>query len=1642
MRKLSFWKNKAAKIAAACLAGCICIGWGATQVLTPSQAAYTDPYMEQMAELGFMSGDATGDMRPEDPITRAEFVTIVNRAFGYDVVGTHPFKDVYTYDWYEQDVAVGYQEGYIAGVTPTVFAPNESITRETAAFILAKNLMMDPSVGADTNFYDSEDISTWSRGLVTTAAEYGLISGYPDGTFQPQKSITRGDAAIMLLNAVGTPVQQSGTHTLGDVWGNVTITTSGVTLKDTTIAGNLYISAGVELGDVLLENVKVLGDIIVSGGGISEEGDDSVVMRNVDANNLIIDNLTNQEVSVRVEGDGMIANTSVRANAFITDNTPTGYGLSKITLDGEEADALSVKIAGNVKDVTNKTPSSILSVVSGRVDTITVDEEAVGSGLHIETGAEVDNVNLDVGIGVSGSGDIGHLVVNAPNSTVSMLPDQITIRPGDTATIAGDLMDSAAAAESSADPRILAGYPIVTDLAPTTATVEFSANKKGMVYWAVSALADGSVQAADLINPPSYATKIVQNGSIELGGSNSPIKVQVSKLITDGSYYLSCVLVDARGTQSPLKVISFTTPDNTVPNFATGYPYMSKVTNVSGQVTVMPTKTCRLYYALLPKGATAPTGQDFKANSVSGNLGYGTLDVTKNTAYSFDVNSVPLEELESYDLYLWLTDIDGGQSSAVKKLSFTTVDKTPPVFITEATVNKVEEKSVGLYANLNEDGTLYWVIVNSGEIYPKPVAGQPGEVDLSSDTAKVQVANGMNALKSGSVNVTAEKDVTFNITGLEPEKAYDLYYVAKDKAGNYSTPVKKITIHTLDSNAPKVTQEFTEYTGTDATKPLPSTDIRLVFSEAVQDVATNVTLVEYYQRVTQATGAAKDAAREELGNILRNSIKLYAQIDSGRPEVVIDGKDVTDKNEGKWVIDYRYAVVQLEDGKTVITFPHDDVLTNSALNLQSGASYYFEITANTISDTSDKKNVMGTTKLDEFTTVFATVNLSVLNENVITEYTINRDTNQPVPVDLSFRLTPTSTEAVIDEIDWDMLLWADSSVEFQLYRRIVDGNNVGVWVQLDPNPVSITVPDGYTGYMGVSLTRDFLQNTNNPDFDALNTLKDDVFYEYAISFTKVAGLPERDTWSQRVNMKVHVVAGSNNNLSFLSADVNETNWDEALKTGVTNIGVPEDFTLRKQFTDQVSPQFTGGYPRFEVGSSAVEMSLRLDRPGTVYYVVAPINYVGTVGPNGENYGTEAMWTTLPESGDDAQPDPPPLVNPEFLQIVNASTNFRNDKIKYGQVTCSSSVEVELVEDLDPTTNYIVYYVLQGTSQTYSEVLAYRFTTTEVTKPVITLTNNSPAVLFETDSDASLDYVLIASNQIPSAWTGKNSFDRYVPLDKQAKYNELYNTGTDSDPDRTVIWALCTIYGTEGYSVFDEFADNSIRKLVGEFIEGTNTMGTELAAQGNKSLSVDNDWRESEDFTKSMTGGTIYYCFATAESPLGSDSSYAGVSGVFIPDQEPPKLTNVNTAITKRPTPDNPNIGYSGTVTFMFDEPVYQLIEVSGVAQVPKEVWQIGDVGNSGTIPPDKQDSAVSLIDIIGTSVDKEKFSAPNQIQRPASTLTIKFNNIPVGSVIGLFDTSFICDANSNSTKEILSFVLEETTIGVIEQSVSAEFVQK
>ena len=1599
-------------------------------------ADYTEPYMKRMEELGLLQGDADGDLRPGDPITRAEFVTIINRAFGYRSAGGHPFRDVPGTAWYAEDVDIGYTEGYITGTSPTAFSPNLSITREEAAFILAKNLMMEPAVGENTSFADGRSISTWSRGMVSAAAENNLISGYPDGTFRPQKSITRGEAAVILLNAVGTPVSRPGTTTLGDVWGNVTITSSGVTLKDTVVAGNLYVTAGVELGDVVLENVKVLGEIVVSGGGVSEAGEDSVILRNVDAPKLVVDNIKNQQVSLRVEGDGLIQQASVRTDAFLADNTPAGHGIGEIELNGENG--LELKLAGNIKNVVNRTPESALSISSGRVDTITVDEKAVDSTLEISSGAEADHVNLDVGTTVTGDGDIGDLVVNAPGSNVSMLPDQIVIRPGDTANIDGENMDSEAAAESSADPRLLSGYPKITDLAPTSATAQFSGNKRGTVYWAVTSVTDGSVGTDELIDPPSYTTKIVANGSAALSGAGERSTAKISKLVSDGSYYLSAVLVDARGDQSPLKVLSFTTPDNTVPGFADGYPYMSKVTNVSAQVTVMATKSCRLYWALLPKGAQAPTAQDFKANAVTGNLGYGSRDVTKNTAYSFDVNNVALEELESYDLYLWLTDVEGGQSSRVEKLSFTTVDRTPPKFNTNATVNKVERTSVGLYANLNETGTLYWVVVEQGTEYPKPLAGQSGPVDLSSDTAKMQVSAGMNALKSGKVNMSQDKDVSFNVSGLDPEKAYDLYYVAQDKAGNYSARVQVITIHTLDPSAPTVVQEFTRYNGDESGTPYPDTDIRLVFSEEVQDAAANVTLKEYYDRVTAAKGETeKEQARTALGNVLRNSIKLYVDTGSGRPELVADGVDAADKTQGGWVIDYRYAEVTMEEGKTVVIFRTADSEKESALNLQSGAEYHFEIEANTISDTSDAKNIMGKTKLDTFKTIFAVVNLSNPNESTlegtITDY---HDPGQEIQltgddklVDISWLLAPATTESVPDNVDWDMIIWSDTSIAFDLYRRTNLAETPGKWERIGEE-IELTVPDG-DDRRGVSLTR-ILQKGNNPQFQQLNQLLEENQYEYAVHFTRVGTLGDRDTWSQRVTMGVTVVAGSTSDLgSLANGRLDSSALEEALAEGVTNIGQPDDFTLRKQFSDQTPPIFVDNRPNFETGDSSVKMYLMLDRPGTIYYMVAPYGTVTTEGEKRDgskkyHFSTDKTdYEALPKNGENdpgsgGMEYPFNITAPTPLSIINAG-NQANARIKHGSIQGGATEVEKIVQDLEVKTDYIAYFVIQGSSsQVYSEVYAYRFSTDDVTPAYITMRAVNPEVEFTTSQDATLYYSLFASNKLPPLFGQKLAGNHLDPEYRDEVEAEI--------TDLTLLEAIQkTINGVTGESCFDRYASEETKEQVRQAI--TSQTSSEALDKGSIPNMAQKE-PQAHDFTNAMDpeSATAYVCLATAQNALGGKWTFKAVDGVRIPDEDAPVLLKVTTTVTKVNDAADP-VRVSGTVTLQFSETIYHIND-SGDPDTLRAIIQ-RDV--------DEQ-KEVGFLNLVNESQSNLQYS--KESGNPTNTITLDFWDAPVGATFSFCNTGHLADASANSRQnDSYTLELQPTEgIGLITGGTTYRFV--
>ena len=164
--------------------------------------------------------DASTSFRPEDSITRAEFVKIVNRAFGIDTSAvdaslTTEFEDVECGQWYYADVKAAALAGYINGYEDGTFRPDQPITRQEAAKIIAKlhNGADVEEVAEDINgvevqldtktkFKDDLDIAVWADESVEYLTDENIIKGYDGNLFMPQNNIKRAEAVEMMARAV------------------------------------------------------------------------------------------------------------------------------------------------------------------------------------------------------------------------------------------------------------------------------------------------------------------------------------------------------------------------------------------------------------------------------------------------------------------------------------------------------------------------------------------------------------------------------------------------------------------------------------------------------------------------------------------------------------------------------------------------------------------------------------------------------------------------------------------------------------------------------------------------------------------------------------------------------------------------------------------------------------------------------------------------------------------------------------------------------------------------------------------------------------------------------------------------------------------------------------------------------------------------------------------------------------------------------------------------------------------------------------------------------------------------------------------------------------------------------------------------
>ncbi|MCL2201523.1 MAG: S-layer homology domain-containing protein, partial [Oscillospiraceae bacterium] len=147
----------------------------------------------------YLIGDTDGLIRPTDNITRAEVVTIFFRLITDDFreqmwVQSNPYPDVIQRNWFNNAVSTMTNAGVLRGMPNGTFEPNRAITRAEFAAIVSR--FIEGEYTGEDYFRDIE--GHWAQAYINTLGSRGWVIGVGDGNFEPNREITRAEAATIV----------------------------------------------------------------------------------------------------------------------------------------------------------------------------------------------------------------------------------------------------------------------------------------------------------------------------------------------------------------------------------------------------------------------------------------------------------------------------------------------------------------------------------------------------------------------------------------------------------------------------------------------------------------------------------------------------------------------------------------------------------------------------------------------------------------------------------------------------------------------------------------------------------------------------------------------------------------------------------------------------------------------------------------------------------------------------------------------------------------------------------------------------------------------------------------------------------------------------------------------------------------------------------------------------------------------------------------------------------------------------------------------------------------------------------------------------------------------------------------------------
>jgi|GEM_PF-1882138 len=380
---------------------------------------WAEKTLQSWLSEGYIQADANGMVKPDEAITRMEWVRMINAVFGFTEEAEAGFTDPGLSEEMRHQAAVAVRAGYLQGYEDGSFRPSALINRAEAAVTAAKvsNLELSPENKAWHAFADGNKIADWARTSIAAVAANRIMSGYPDGSFRPRGQLTRAEAAVVLdrthqvasgdriIDQAGVYGPDSGYEV---IQGNVIVQHEGVTLRNMIIRGDLLLGEEIGSGEATLDGVTVQGTTTVSGGG-----ENSIHFVNAVLATVIVDK-QNGIVRIVAEGATSCEEVVLRSSAIVNnaDDLSQG-GFSHIRLAEQLTEEASITLIGSFNEVTVESDNSVLKLYAGAVIAkLTVDDQA-GSGLiDMDDKAKITHLVLNAIAKIIGGGIIETATIN------------------------------------------------------------------------------------------------------------------------------------------------------------------------------------------------------------------------------------------------------------------------------------------------------------------------------------------------------------------------------------------------------------------------------------------------------------------------------------------------------------------------------------------------------------------------------------------------------------------------------------------------------------------------------------------------------------------------------------------------------------------------------------------------------------------------------------------------------------------------------------------------------------------------------------------------------------------------------------------------------------------------------------------------------------------------------------------------------------------------------------------------------------------------------------------------------------------------------------------------------------------------------